>query len=892
MIISKKKNKKVIYYKINLIGKFFKYYFCFTFALFLILLFIIFNGGYFKFYKERFLDKLHINSYINYLKTPQIIVYSFYGLFVKIPEININIDYEKQIILKKDRALALDKGSGSSYNFTKIPALINFDNKNYKVDLRLKGDRPTHFSDISKSSFKIEIKKNKTIFGVNKFSLMKPRMRNYIHEWIYHELMKEFGVIGLKYEFVKLKINGESKGLYVLEEGFDKILIERNKRRNGPIFSLNEEWNMGRNADGQILLFEVYNKKYWKSEENIKLTNSALSLLHNFFNNKLESDRIFDQDKWASFLAAADINFYAHGLHSKSVKFYYNPLSSRFEPISFDGHRIVPDYNNKILKWDKHGAYRNSAPSFQVALKCKFEKEINKYCKDLLLYKLFFNNNGKLNNIFFNKYKENIKKITSDIFLKNFFKQREKKIFNITSKIYGDYFYVDHINFWGPGIYYFNKKSLYERSKSLKFMTSSVPSNISINQVDNRIDIMIWRNEDTESNVFFTNNNLVIKKIFCNTTLSNKNFVFDINKKIIQKNQSVIFTERKDLKCTSVLLFDEVYKTEFKKYVEILNPNLKTELGSNFANFVEYFYIEGKLLKLKKNKTIIDKNIIIPGGYIVKIEPEQKIILINNSIITSGSAFNADGGDPLVNNPIEIRGETNNKGGGIFITNTKKKNIFKNVLFQNLGGSVDNLFLDRFVIYGAINIYKSPINLQNFEFSEISSEDAINIISSNFLIKNGIFTNIAFDGIDIDNGYGNINNLIFKNISNDALDFSESSINVSNVDFENITDKAVSVGENSKVNLKNLNIFKSFLGIVSKDGSIVSAKNIKNKDVLIPFSSYKKKNEYNAPILKLNNVINSNYKTLYYKDKYSEIVIDNIAQNKITKNIYKKIYNN
>jgi hypothetical protein len=81
-------------------------------------------------------------------------------------------------------------------------------------------------------------------------------------------------------------------------------------------------------------------------------------------------------------------------------------------------------------------------------------------------------------------------------------------------------------------------------------------------------------------------------------------------KKIIQKNQSVIFTERKDLKCTSVLLFDEVYKTEFKKYVEILNPNLKTELGSNFANFVEYFYIEGKLLKLKKNKTIIDKNII------------------------------------------------------------------------------------------------------------------------------------------------------------------------------------------------------------------------------------------------------------------------------------------
>ena len=32
--------------------------------------------------------------------------------------------------------------------------------------------------------------------------------------------------------FIKLKINGEDHGLYVLEESFDKVLVERNKRRN------------------------------------------------------------------------------------------------------------------------------------------------------------------------------------------------------------------------------------------------------------------------------------------------------------------------------------------------------------------------------------------------------------------------------------------------------------------------------------------------------------------------------------------------------------------------------------------------------------------------------------------------------------------------------------
>ena len=54
-------------------------------------------------------------------------------------------------------------------------------------------------------------------------------------------MAKDFDIIKIKYDFLELSINGEIKGLYVLEEGFGKELIERNKRRNGPIFGLNEE---------------------------------------------------------------------------------------------------------------------------------------------------------------------------------------------------------------------------------------------------------------------------------------------------------------------------------------------------------------------------------------------------------------------------------------------------------------------------------------------------------------------------------------------------------------------------------------------------------------------------------------------------------------------------
>lgn len=887
MLISKtKKTNK----KSNNLNKFFQYYFFVTITLLSLFLFLIFNGGYFTFYKDKFYNKIYVNSYINFFKLPKIIYYSIHGNFLKVPEINLIINFENKIILEKDRSDVMAIGKGHTYAFKEVPAKINYKNKNYKIKIRLKGDRKEHFSNIEKSSYKIEIQKEDKIFGIRKFSLMKPRMRNYIHEWIYHELMKEGDVINLKYNFIKLKINGESKGLYVVEEGFDKILIERNKRRNGPIFSLKEEWNMGFEHK-KPLLFEVYNKSTWLSEQNIEMTKNTKNLLDYVLNSDgYMNEDTFDYDRWAWFLAAADINYYSHGLHAKSVKFFYNPLSSKFEPVAFDGHRIVVDYNEKIIAWKKNSDWRNSSPSFINALKCKKQKENQNLCEHIIEYKLFFKENGKLNNIFFNKYKENIKIISSKKFLDNFFKQRKKEIFKINSKIYGDYFYADNIRFYGPGIYFFNKESLYHRSKELVDRLSNIQSNIVINQEYNKITTKIWNSMSTDRNDFYTNRNLKIKEIYCKNIIDNKNIVINTNQEVKKGNQSFIFAKEKNLNCSNVIFYDEIFKKKFEKKIEILTNENEYKKSIIFSDFSKYFYLENKKLKLKNDKTIIDKNINIPEGYVVKINPEQKIILINNSIILSRSPFQADGGDPLLNKPIEIGGYNNNKGGGIYIIGSKSTNLFNNILFKNLNGAINHIFLNKFIIYGAINIYSSSIELKNFSFRNISSEDALNVVSSNFTITDGNFEDIDFDGIDIDNGSGKIDNINFKNISNDGLDFSESSITVSNVSFNNIGDKAVSAGENSKINMQNLNISKSFLGIVSKDGSHVKATQVKLKDIKIPFASYIKKNEYREPNLLLNNVVADNFETLYYKDRNSKILIDNINQKKVTKNVYDKIY--
>ena len=881
------KIKKKIKSKQSLIHNLLKYYFFLSISLFLILIFLILQTGYWNNYKKVFLDRVYKSSYNNYLRIPQIIPKAIYGFFIKIPEINININFSNQLILEEDRKNVLIKGDGMVYDFIEVPASINLEGNDHKIDLRIKGDRAIHFNEKDKTSYKIKIDDDKKIFGLNKFSLMKPRARNYIHEWIFHQLMQEGDLIALKYKFLNLKINGENKGLYVLEEGFDKILIERNKRRNGPIFSLKEEWNPIQNdKNGKDILFQVYNKKNWLSEKNVKLTLFANNLLKEFFNDNLDVEEVFDVKKWAWYFAASDINYYDHGTVLKSVKFYFNPLTAKFEPIPFDGHRIVVDFNENIIDWQK-GSYRNSAPSFSSAISCK--KNIQN-CSNPLPFKFFFKKNGEINKFFFNQYKKNINKITSKKFLDKFFKKREKQISKINAKIYSDYFYVDNTYYFGPGLYYFNKNEIYNRANRLRLKLSSQSYNFLITQLDNRIKIKNWNIMEIEQ---LPDINLIIKKIYCRSVTSNEAIIFEVNELIDKRNQFIILDKKENdkISCDKALLVDKINKTQFFKQIDRLNSEYKSEKTLTKGNYLDYFYIDGSTLRLKKKVTKIDKSIVIPKNYIVKIVQNEQVILINNSFIISESSFHVDGGDSFLNLPIKIIGTKENRGGGIFIRNTTNDNYFQNVVFEYLQGDLSNTLFNKYIIYGAINIYNSNVKMNNFEIRNIFSEDAINIINSNFVIKNGFIDNIASDAIDVDNGEGNLSNLKILNIKNDAIDLSESNAKISNIYFNNIGDKAISAGENSDITIQDIEIEKSYLGLVSKDGSKVKATNITARNVSIPFAAYIKKNEYKYPELHVLNTNNLNYKILYAKDKQSKLSINKASKKKITTNIIDKIYN-
>ena len=132
---------------------------------------------------------------------------------------------------------------------------------------------------------------------MEEFSLQKPIIRNYIYEFLFHKLNKELGNISLDYRVVNLSINGLNYGIYSIEEGFTKELLERHAKRDGPIYGVRDDIS---NTYPNII-YDSYSEMNWvvNDQEILRAGYGILNLIKE--NNQSFVDYV-DWDSWAKFL--------------------------------------------------------------------------------------------------------------------------------------------------------------------------------------------------------------------------------------------------------------------------------------------------------------------------------------------------------------------------------------------------------------------------------------------------------------------------------------------------------------------------------------------------------------------------------------------------------------
>ena len=255
--------------------------------------------------------------------------------------------------------------------------------------------------------------KNGNILNAVKFKLFIPDTRNSSNEILGSILLKELGIITPETFEVKVSLDNK-KSVMIFQEDARKELLERNKRRDGPIFEGDDslffkEKNLSENLQ-DLALSNLINKKWFlKGAQSQDIVFYSYPILQNTYLKyayklrKNERDFILDPNNGLSNIfkeyAFALLIFNGkHGLNSPNRRFYFNSLSNQFEPIYYDGNlnltkEISKDY---LDNFDLSLFQRYKFPFSQMLINEDFKKiTLEKYKSKTLNFgledKIFFN---------------------------------------------------------------------------------------------------------------------------------------------------------------------------------------------------------------------------------------------------------------------------------------------------------------------------------------------------------------------------------------------------------------------------------------------------------------------------------------------------------------------
>ncbi len=266
-------------------------------------------------------------------------------------QLNITLSKSDYNFIKAKRDVALDRGVQINVGDNYVECDINFDNNKSKGEIRLKGHMTDHLQG---NKWSYRIKTDSLVQGMYRFSIQHPGTRNYIYEWIYHQLLKNEDVIHLNYDFINVVLNGNDLGIYALEEHFGQHVLDRNDRPKGAILRWNPElywdWRIdelqGEYIDEQYSHFSSsYVEPY---DKGTVMANTALLsnyqkgayLLEMFRRGKMTTSEVFDIERMAKFHVIIDLVGGHHSLDWSDVKFYYNSESNRIEPVGYESFSI------------------------------------------------------------------------------------------------------------------------------------------------------------------------------------------------------------------------------------------------------------------------------------------------------------------------------------------------------------------------------------------------------------------------------------------------------------------------------------------------------------------------------------------------------------------------
>ncbi len=777
-----------------------------------------------------------------------------------------------------------------------VPAKFFFDDKEYKVEVRYRGDTSAHWS-ADKKSWLIKFDKDNLFKGMKKIHLILPFDRGYLIEHFNNYRAQKLGLMVPESGFSILRVNGKNNGTYFMIEGWDKELVSK---ENTP-----DETNLYELAENTWMFNRIVDRfgelGFWLKEienQNEKIDNYAeFNLLLDLINNAS------DEEFFEKIPAILDMdNFYRWQIHSLLVnskhqmvhdlRFYFNNASGKFELIPWDVNQefltlcIDENYNpliGRIFKNPEFVHQRNKILWEYVQDGQNLEEDLAFYDKIYEDVKIAYYKDPlkvKSNLQFDLEVKDRRQRYIENYrYIKNAFEDAQIFTYIYLDKNGSAILDLATANF---GAINFNDLTIETENKmeNLSFdLYFDQNKNGLLDFSDKKISKINYDKDEKE----------YISDSF-NLTMHAQREVQDDQLPINLEYQHYRFFVKPSLGNVSIdkVKFGLINYFNGKKvkpiirYIDNLTFTYFNRINQGISEFQRLYpyFVQDKInpnqMNLLQGNYFINETVIIPENLALKIYPGANLYFAPETSLVSYGNVLAEG---TASQPIKLSGQNKNNWGVFAVVGpTQGKNIFKNCIVEN-GGEA---YINSIYFTGQLAVHYADVEIENCRFLSAQGDDGLNVKKGKIEIRNNYFSLNKYDALDLDWTSGVLEKNYFVNNgqnsdqNGDGIDISGTKdlLIVDNV-VEKSPDKCLSIGEKTdKSTIIFNNLFSGCqMGIAVKDSSEVQIVNnviVNNK---IGIAVYEKKPVFGGAFPSVfNTIIWSNNESINIDEK-SEIAI-------------------
>ena len=779
-----------------------------------------------------------------------------------VPEIAIDVKFKHYQKIRDKRSEALRIGLLLKRPDDFVPATIRIGSKVVKAKIRLKGDHTDHLRDDNKWSFRIETKGDGQVFGLRRFSIQHPRTRGFHLQKLFNETLRHLDVLVPRFEVVRVTVNGDDWGMMYLEEHFSNELLESQSRREGVIVRFDEDllWQQrgAQNLAGRHHLWAVRSYGYMnnkikafrksrivKSERLSRQHDTAISLLRAYVEGKLAASDVFDVVTMGKFLAAAELWGSEHPVAWPNLRFYFNPIIARFEPI---GHDADVGVRGRV------GSLILEEPTFSrspFTLRVLQDPEIRRVYEDTLrrLYREIVLEGSLLEDLKRLQYEE-LRLLRREYYFLGEFEFGElvaRATFlarmvgeEIEEKVNPDeYPLIIHANI------------IEENSEPYLEIANAIPFPV-------RVDAISWVKGDeiipfdalTSSGIELPLN---LPSLAIDEHPEFRRIRFDPPADMTEL-QLVLDVELMDAEHRARVIANRYYGSLDRPPIPQSSP--EEQLSRHpFLSLSD----SGRSLLVQRGSWPVEGLIIVPEGYKLVVPAGSTLTFETDGGIISHGALMFQGTEqaPVVFRGTPAPGSTEDPTWrGLVVLNAPEPSVWTHT---KILGTAD-FRTSKWELTGGVTFYQSDVRMDYCLLSGHRGEDALNIIRSEFTLKDVHIANTASDAFDADFSNGRVESGLFENIGTagggDGIDVSGSEVSVVGTRFRNVSDKALSVGERSRLTATKVTIENVGTGAASKDGShlVIEDSSIQSSRIA-GLLAYIKKPEYEPATIEAENII-------------------------------------